>query len=815
MLKNYFKIAWRQLKKQRLYSVINIMGLAMSIACCLLIALYIKDELNYDQHHSNVANIYRVAIDTKINVWNVDGDNYANPPILGKTLLAEIPEITSMARLNPHYANAGSNLVRREQEKSNQYEENFVYADPAFLDIFDLPLIHGSQKELLTQPNTVVITERIAEKYFRNENPVGEVLVLNDDVEQSYRVTGVIENIPAQSNFDFDFFMSMSTLSDAESNTTWVSNNYYTYVTLADEVAAGQLTEKLKAFSLKNFAPQFKEVLDIDVQNLEATGQRYNVKLQPFSEVYLYSNSRTPVFEKNGDIRYVKLFALIALFIFFIAIINFINLSTARSANRAKEVGLRKVLGSAKQQLVGQFLAESVFMGLIAFLLGGAIATIAMPFFNNLADKNLSFPIEQPMFWATFLLTAIGSGLLAGLYPSLYLSAFKPIKVLKGTLSRGSKSGWLRSGLVTLQFAISIGLIVGTIIVYHQLSYIQNKNLGFKKEQVLLVEDTYTLGDQLRSFKEELAKLPEVISSTTSSYLPLAGGRRNGVFFKLAGTSEGQGETLMQSWAVDEDYVSTLDIQLKEGRAFNAEMPTDSQAVILNETAINNLGLTNPIGKKIAPKGANDQQYTIIGVVEDFYFESLNKEVEGLGLFLGLSMSVVSAKVQTENMDRVLAKTEQLWKSFAPTLPFRYTFLDDRYAKMYVSEDRVGKLFSLFSLLAILIACLGLFALATFMTEQRAKEIGIRKVLGASLPNIVYQLSKNFMLPVLIGLVIAIPITYLEMSKWLENFAYRIDIQWWMFVLAGVLGIGIAFLTVGIQSVRAALANPIKALRDE
>ena len=816
MLKNYLTITWRQLKKQKLYSIINIMGLAISFACCLLIALYIQEEVNHDQFHPNVENIYRVAVDINLKSWNAEIKSCANPPILGRTLVEEIPEITKFARLNPHYGNAGSNLVRKENEKNNLYEENFVYADQSFFEIFHLPLLQGHKQKILTKPNTIVITERIAEKYFPNENPIGEVLVLNDDKEQAYQVTGVMENIPEQSNFDFDFFMSMSTLADADTNTTWVSNNYYTYVTLAEATKPTLLEEKLKAFSVKNFGPQFKEILDIDIQTLAATGQRYTVCLQPFSDIYLHSDGYgTPIFEKNGDIRYLQLFTLIALFIFLIALVNFINLSTARSANRAKEVGLRKVLGSDRRQLVGQFLTESVIMGLFALVVGVIIAGNSMPLFNDLAGKNLSLPVREPLFWLTMLLAALVSGLLAGVYPAFYLSNFQPIKVLKGAQSRGSKNSWLRNGLVTVQFAISIGLIVGTLIVYHQLTYMQNKNLGFEKEQILLVEDTYTLNDQLRSFKEALGNLPEVISSTTSSYLPLQGGRRNNSSYNLVGTSGTQGQVLLQQWSVDEDYISTLGIKLKEGRDFNLEMATDSQAVILNETAVKALGLIDPIGKKIAPNGAADLQFTIIGVLDDFNYDALNRKVEGLGLFLGLSSSVVSAKVQTKNMERVIAKTEQLWKSFAPTLPFRHSFLDDRFSKMYVSEDRTSKLFSIFSLLAILIACLGLFALATFMTEQRAKEIGIRKVLGASLGNIVFQLSKNFMIPVFLGLLLAIPITWLEMNKWLDNFAYRIDIEWWMFILAGLLGIGIAFLTVSTQSIRAALANPIDALRDE
>ena len=816
MFRNHFKIAFRQLKKQKFYNVINILGLALSVACCVLITLYIQDEWNHDNFHPNVENIYRVSTDVNIHQWGDPSKNCAGPPILAQTLVEEIPEITKAARLNPHFGNAGSNLVRKAEESANRFEENFVYADHSFFDIFHLPLIYGTKENLLQEPNSLVITERIAIKYYPNKNPIGEVLVLNDDKNQSYTITGVMHNIPAKSNFDFDFFLSMPSLEDSYANPTWIWNNYYTYVTLQPGTDPMSLADKFDAFAKKNYAPQFKEQLQIDFTEMEKTGQYYTVMLQAFSDIYLYSKDMgPPIYEKNGDIRYIQLFALIALFIFLIALVNFINLSTARSANRAKEVGLRKVLGSMRKQLITQFLSESILMSIIAFVLGGFIAAIAIPYFNEIADKRLLMPFKEPSFWGVIALAAIGSGLLAGSYPAIYLSAFEPIKVLKGKLSRGSKNAWLRNGLVSLQFAISIGLIVGTMVVYFQLSYIQNKELGFDKEQILLIQDTYTLGDKIRSFKEQLAQIPEVISSTTSSYLPLAGGNRNSVYFSRTDAATDEGKALMQAWIVDEDYTKTLGMKIIEGRGFNPALSTDSQSVVINQTAIRELGLENPIGQRIAPSDQLNDLYTIIGVVEDFNFESLKGEIGGLGLFLNLSNSVVSIKTNTTNMDGLLAKTEQLWKAFVPNQPFRYAFLNDRFDKMYQTEDRIGKLVSIFALLAIFIACLGLFALATFMTEQRAKEIGIRKVLGASVSSIVFQLSKNFLLPVCIGLLVAVPITWNELNKWLNNFAYHIEIQWWMFLVAGLLAIVIALATVSVQSARAALANPIQSLRDD
>lgn len=811
MFKSNFKIAVRQIKRQKFYSAINITGLALGIACCLLIALFIKDEMSYDQQHPNVENLYRVALDVNMNEWTTIGN--AIPPSLTKLMVEQIPEVTNAARLNPYFENAGTNIVRRAEVKENNFEENFVYVDQSFFELFDLPLIYGDKNSILNEPNTMVITDRMAQKYFPNQNPVGQTLILHNDENEWFKVTGVTKNIPDQTHFNFDFFMSMPTLKDSE-NTTLVANNYYGYVTLKEGTQPEDLIQKLYGFSMKNFAPQFKKIQNLDFAALEKQGQYYKVCLQPVTDIHLYSEGRTPLLGKAGDIRYVRLFALIALFIFLIALINFINLSTARSANRAKEVGVRKVLGSMKGQLVSQFLMESVLMSVLAFLVGSVLASWLIPIFNDISGKNLSIPFTDWTFFPMFFGIAIVVGMLAGLYPSFYLSAFRPVKVLKGQLSRGAKSGWLRNGLVVGQFAVSIGLIIGTIVVYQQMNFVQNKKMGFDKEQILLIQDTYTLDKQLPTFKKALKEIPEVKNATMSSYLPLDGGRRNSMAFNTVADETRSDQLYMQAWAVDENYINTLGIKLKTGRNFRENTPTDKYSVILNEKAVQEFGLTDPIGKKInSPFSEGD--YTIIGVVEDFNYESLRGEIRGLGLFLSESNSVISIKANTADLENLISKTEKLWKSFAPTQPFRYAFLDDRFDKMYTTEQQVSKLFTTFAILAIFIACLGLFAMATFMTEQRTKEIGIRKILGASVPNIVFQLSKNFLLLVVFGLFVAAPIAWFQMNKWLENFAYRIEIEWWIFAIAGFFVVILAFLVVGFQSVKAALANPINSLKVE
>ena len=810
MLKNHLKIAFRQIKKQKFYSAVNIVGLAIGVTCCLLIALFVRDELSYDQQHPNVENLYRVALN--IDVTGFSGKVAAVPPILAKTLLDEIPEVKKVARINPHFLNAENNIVRKENQKEGFYEEGFVYADQELFELFNLPLLQGDITNILTEPYNIVITKRIADKYFPNENPLGKILNFNNDEEASYKITGVMENIIDQSHLQYDFFMSMETLEDNTSD-TWLANNYYTYVTLADGTNPLQLKEKFYQFVIKNFAPQYKEFAKIDLEELAKQGKGTELYLQPVTDIHLHSTDFMHTSGPRGDIAQVKIFGVIALFILLIALVNFINLSTARSANRAKEVGLRKVLGSFQKQLINQFLTESVLMSVLAFALGTCLSLLLMPWFNELSGKNLSLPFSEIGFLPILFGSAIATGILAGLYPSFYLSAFEPVKVLKGKLSLGSQSGRLRSGLVVFQFAISIALIVGTIVVYQQMSFIQNKNLGFEKDQVLLIEDTNTIFDQLPAFKAAIKNLPEAKNATLSSFLPLDGGRRNSN--GLMAKERPDDLVLTQIWNIDDDYFNTLNINLIEGRNFNNEMPTDTSSIILSETAVKSFGYTDsPIGKVIIAPGS-PRQFTIIGVTEDFHFESLKGKITELVFVMGMSSSVVSVKTTAGEMDKLIAKSEAVWKSFAPTQPFRYDFLDDRFAKMYKGEDRISQLFTIFSLFAIFIACLGLLALATFMTEQRMKEIGIRKVLGASVPNIVFTLSKSFIFYVVIGLLIAIPLAWYQMSNWLNNFEYRIDIELWMFLLAGILAVIIAFATVGLQSLKAALVNPMKSIKTE
>lgn len=813
MIKNFLKIAFRQLYKQKFYTLINVAGLALSITCCLLIGLYVRHELSYDQHHENADNLYRLALDINLNQSVAKGT--ALPPPVAKTLKADFPEVVNAARLNRHFFNAGTNLMRLENEKESVYQEKFVYIDQEFTEMFNFPKIYGNPQNWLVEPQSVIITKKIADEFFPNTNPVGKNLILNDNpAEETYTITGVVENIPDNSHYDYDYFMSISTLGRSSNSDNWVFNNYFTYVQLKEGTNYKDLDAKLYDFGLRYFSPQFRERMNIDLAEAVKTGAKYNLFLQPLSEIHLHSDGFYPNLGETGDIRYVRMFGAVALFLLLIAIINFVNLSTARSANRAKEVGVRKVLGSMQKHLVGQFLVESILISVIAFVVALFFAESLLSTFNYLAGKDLSLPYTESWFLGTLLLGAVTTGCIAGLYPSFYLSGFSPIKVLKGKLSLGSKSSWLRQGLVVFQFAISTALIIGTLVVYHQMQFIQNKKLGFEKEQVLLIQDTYTLGEKVEAFQENLKNLPEVKDASVSAFLPLDGGTRNAMMFNDAEKTDPADQIPIQTWSVDENYINTLGMTLKSGRNFSADRPADSIAVILNETAVRQMGLTDPIGKRVKSPFMDDI-YTVIGVVEDFNFETLKNEVMGLGLFLGRNTDVIAVKGNATDMSQLIAKTEQVWTTFAPNQALRYTFLDERFDTMYANETRAASLFNIFALIAIFIACLGLFALATFMAEQRTKEIGIRKILGSSVAGIAALLSKDFLKPVVIALLFGSPVAWYVMNKWLEDFVYRIDIAWWVFVIAGISAVGIALVTVSFQSVRAAMADPVESLRSE
>ncbi|MBB6127944.1 ABC transporter permease [Mucilaginibacter lappiensis] len=811
MIKNYLKIAVRQLLKQKMYAAIKVGGFALSIAACLLIALYIREELSFDKSYPDADSIYRI-----VGIYNMDNIHEKGvdwPAVMGRTMKTDFPEVEKFGRLMPNslFWGAGSNELKRSDAPENTHEEGFVYADQSLLDILKLPMIYGDRAHALAEPLTMVISKSKADKYFPGQNPVGKVMYLNNNKSKPYKIGAVMQDIPTTSHLhEYNFFLTLAGVEFWNGEqTTWQASNYRIYVALKPETNMAQFNKKVTDGIINNYyipdmiksgdknASKIKNALTMRVQNVE------DINLRSYD---IHDGM------SHGDIRFIWLFGAVAGFILLIACINFINLSTAKSANRAKEVGLRKVVGSQRSGLIQQFLTESLLYSFFSFALGLILAVILLPYFNMLASKSLTIPWQQWWLLPTVLVSAVIIGVVAGIYPAFYLSGFKPAEVLKGKLSSGSKSSGLRNGLVVFQFTTSIILIISTFIIYNQMQFILNKKVGFEKDQVVMIQGTNTLDNEVKNFKEELLKLPAVKSVSISDFLPVAGTKRNGNPFYNEGKVKTETSVGGQFWDIDADYIKTFGMKLVAGRNFNPAMKTDSQAVIINQTLAKRLNLKNPVGKRISNGG---DPMLVIGVVQDFNFESLRDGIEPLVLHLSNSNSIVSVKVKTGDMKNTLAEITRTWKSFSPNQPIRYTFMDERFASMYADVQRMGRIFTSFAILAIIIACLGLFALAAYMAEQRSKEIGIRKVLGASIGNITTLLSLNFIKLVFIAIVIASPIAWWAMTKWLQDFTYRIPIGWEVFVFAGIVAISIALLTVSFQSIKAAIANPIKSLKSE
>jgi len=807
MLRNYLKIAVRNLWKNKGFSAINILGLALGIATCLLITLYVLDELSYDRYHEKSDRIFRVNVDLKFG--GTEQKFAVGPDPLASTMVSLYPQVENAVRFRGY----GSSVVKKGDQ--NIKEEKIISADSTLFDVFSFPVIEGNPKKALAAPNSVVITESIAKKYFKTTNVVGKSLRFDNSTD--YTITGVIRDMPPNSHFNFDFFVSLSG-SEESRRGIWLSFNFNTYLLLKKGTDPKAVEAKFNEIYTKFMWPQAKQVLNINEEDFNKSGNYIRLSMMPLTDIHLFSD-RVAELAPNSDIQMVYIFTIIAVLILLIACVNFMNLSTARSANRAKEVGIRKVLGTQRINLVKQFLTESVMMSVISFLVAVGIALLLLPYFNQLAVKHLNLlPTEHPVLLPILLLFAIAVGLLAGSYPAFYLSAFQPIEVLKGKLSKGFKSSYFRSGLVVLQFFISIALIIATIVIYRQLNYIQNKKLGFNKEQVVTIHDTYVLQSKIETFKNEVLKQTGVVSGTVSGYLPVPSGRSDNSFFP-EGEIINEKAVSMQFWGIDHDYLPTLGIQLAQGRNFSNEFSTDSNAIILNESAARLFGYLDPIGKQITTfedvATKKMRTYTVIGVVKNFHFESLRENVGALSFCLSPSTGLTSFRIKTDEVGNTVKAIEKIWKKLAPGESFSYTFMNEDFNNVYRSEQRVGKIFISFALLAIFIACLGLFGLATYAAEQRTKEIGIRKVLGASVGNVVGMLSKDFLKLVIIAAFFAFPLSWWAMHKWLEDFAYRIDIGWWVFLVAGVIALLIALLTVSFQAVKAAIANPVKSLRTE
>jgi len=809
MLANYFKIAWRNLFRQKMYSLIKIGGFSIGIAACLLIALFVRQELTYDLHYKDKDRIFRLLRSSTFKGDRSYGVHFPAP--FAQALQEDFAELEKVGRYNTTpFFGAVENEIRRTDELESTHEEGFIYMDQSMLDILQPSFAAGRRDQALALPNTMVITRSKAQKFFPAEDPLGKVFILNNDQNRQYTITGVIDDQPATSHLQFDFIMTLSGKEFYEGEqSNWMNSNYPTYLKLRPDTDVASMEKKLSLVIEKYFVPS---AMQSGEPSAVEWAKSMTFKLQPLSDIYLNIDNIQDGLS-HGDVRYIWLFSGVASFILIIACINFVNLSTARSANRAKEVGLRKVVGSMKSSLVWQFLTESIVLSFISFLFGLLIAGFVLRYFNTLFGSSLSIPWESWWLLPIVILSAIMIGIVAGIYPSFFLSSFRPSEVLKGNKSLGTKNSMLRSTLVVFQFTVSIVLIIGTLIIGQQMDFILNKKLGFDKEQVLLLEGTHTLNEKITTFKEELLRVPGVKHVTISAYLPVGRMKRNQNQFSIDGQPRIMEQTVgAQRWEVDHDYIKTLGLQLIDGRDFSPAISSDSQAFIVNRSMARQLNLKEPVGTVISNGFI---KFPIIGVIEDFHSESLKESIEPLCLQIGRSSSAMAVKISTNDLANLLPAISKVWKQFSLHQPIRYTFLDQSYAKMYDDVLRMGNIFKSFALVAIIVACLGLFALSTFMAEQRNKEISIRRVLGASLDNIFSLLTLNYVKLVAVSIVLAIPLSVYGMQKWLSEFAYRIEIGWQVFFVAGLLAMFIAIATISHQAIKAALANPAESLRSE
>jgi len=814
MIRNYFKTAFRSLLKNKSFTALNVLGLSLGLASCLLIILYVVDELSYDRYNTKVDRIYRVNEDLKLGENNV---RYAvcMPP-LAKTLKSDFPYIENTVRIK----NAGSMHVKK--GVTNILETKIALADPSLFNVFTLPMISGSPATALAEPNSVVITESSAKKYFKSrsgsyQDIVGETLKFEDTW---YKITAVIRDMPVQSHFNFDFFISMSSYPDSRSN-EWLRSDYNTYVLFKHADDYKKLETALPAFLNKYSGDQMQSELKMSVATFEKGGSYFRLNLTALTDIHLKSN-RTGELGANSTIQYVYIFSAIALFILLIACVNFMNLSTARSSNRAREVGVRKVLGSERKHLIFQFLTESILVTFVSAAIALFVTLVLLPGFNQLSGKEIAVGIQSlSLLIPALIVIVLVVGVIAGSYPAFYLSAFNPIEVLKGKLSVGFKGSGLRSFLVVLQFSISIFLIIGTLVIYNQLNYIQTRDLGYNRNQVLIIQNTFELNNQARIFKQEIKQLPGVVDATLTGFLPTSNWKNTSIFFKDAAFDQKKA-LFPQTWEVDEDYIKTLDMKMAVGRNFSGQMSTDSSGIIINESAAKFLGLQYPINKPLYRSNggkqdvSNSKQYHILGVVKDFNFSSLREVISPVVLVMARNTGALSIRVNTANFPFLLSQIKDKWKELSPNVQMNFSFMDQDFDATYRVEQRVGKIFIVFTTLAIVIACLGLFGLAAYAAEQRAKEIGIRKILGASVSAVVGMLSKDFLKLVFISIGIASPLAWWAIQKlFLQDFAYRENIHWWEFAFAGITAIVIAFITISFQSIKAALSNPVNSLRSE
>lgn len=794
------------MKNKGLFAI-NITGLAMGIATCLTIMLFVVDELSFDRYNEKADRIIRIVLKGKVNGEVIK--EAVTPAPVASTLKNEFPEVAEATRLRRF----GSPKITY---KNTTYRNSeLALVDPNFFQVFTLTFLQGDPKTALNEPNTIVITKAEALKYFDNEDPINKLLEFKDSGEQ-FKVTGIIENVPANSHFHFNLFASMEGLAHAKEN-NWMASNYFSYLLLSEGTDLKEFETKLPAIIKKYMGPQFEQ-MGMTFEKFKDNRNEIGLFVQPLTDIHLYSDfDNQSELEPGGDVKSVYIFGAVAIFMLLIACVNFINLSTAGATKRNKEVGVKKVLGSQRIQLIHQFLTESFISTAVAMILGTLLVVLALPIFNQLSGKNLeaSF-LLNPKVLITLFSLGILITLLAGSYPAFFLSSIKPISALKNKIATGGKSTGIRSVLVVFQFVVSAGLILSIIIVNQQMSYIQNKEIGYDRDQLLVLRESSLLGNNEHAFKNQLLNDPRVESITMSAFIP-AGPTDNNMTSVYPGQ---QHEALRRTivYNIDGKYIPTMGMELVTGRNFLEALGSDSLNVIINETAVKTFGLgDNPLGQILTAnvgKNGEKRSLIVIGVIKDFHFRSLREAIAPL-IMLNNPYGGLIIRTSAKEIAGLLSSMENKWKAFHVEEPFSYAHLDELYNDTYIAEQKMGNIMKIFGAVTIFVACLGLFGLVTFTAEQRVKEIGIRKVLGANVTEIVSMLSKDLIILVVISFFIAFPLGYYLMDKWLQDFAYKIDVQWWVYALAGLTTLLIAFFTMSFKTIKSALANPVESLRSE
>ena len=807
MLSNYFKTVLRHLLKNKIYTFINIFGLAIGLASFLYISLYVLNEMSYDRFHEKAKNIHLVGF--QYHIGSNQFDMALGPCPLAAALVNEFPEVETATRIFTKTYRGNYNFV--EYDNKQYREELFFYADSSVFDVFTIPFISGNPKTALLHPYSIVLTPTMVKKYFGSDNPMGKMVKLEDG--NLYTITGVVHPFPPNSHFRFDFLASFNSL-DKSRDPDFYDTAVYTYIVLNEKALAADLEAKFPAFARQHYKPIIAKLMGLSVEEFEAKGNKLGFCLVPLLDLHLHS-PLTNDFESRGDIKGVYIFIAIALIILIVACINFINLTTARSSQRANEVGVRKVVGSSRKQLVAQFLAESIFLCSVAVIMALVCVYLCLPFLNQLTGTEISLSVLTSWFLLpAILIFTLVVGTTAGSYPAFLLASFQPIFVLKGKGQSNSKGKGFRNALVVFQFTASIILFIGTIIISHQIEFMRKKNLGFNKEHVVVVQSAQKLGTSQISFKNNLLQHPDIISASYSDCLPKL--MLEIKPFQKEGSASDENHLFITMFS-DYDFIKTYQPELAQGRFFDKQFSTDSTAILLNEAAVTDLEFDYPLEKRLLLNLHGVKPLNVIGVFKDFHLEPLHYKIRPFAALLlsNQTAPLLSIRIRPGGIPKTLQDIEETWSRFVPGQPCEYVFYDEQFDKDYRAEIQSGKILTSFSALAIFIACLGLFGLASFTAEQRTKEIGIRKVFGATITHILTLLIKDFTKWLLYANLLAWPIAYFIMNKWLQHFAYRTTISWSVFIYVGIMTSVIAIGTITWQAIRAALSNPVESLKYE